>query len=75
VKLYALKCREGFLRVRADAYCCVELAKASVFPEEKYSALAEYLNTAVQLGFPDVRITELLVTENEDFVFSPGLNS
>jgi hypothetical protein len=75
VKLYALKCREGFLRVSAEAYSCVELAKASVFPEEKYSALAEYLKTAVQLGFPDVRITELLVTENADFVFSPGLGS
>jgi len=75
VKLYALKCRDGFLRISADTYSCVELAKASVFPEEKYSALAEYLNTAGQLGFPDVRITELLVTENEDFVFSPGLSS
>ncbi|HWQ89640.1 MAG TPA: hypothetical protein VN374_06665 [Desulfitobacteriaceae bacterium] len=71
MKLYALKCRDGYLKVSADAYSCVELAKASVFPEEKYSALAEYLNAAGRLGFPDVRITELLVTENEDFLDFP----
>jgi hypothetical protein len=67
VKLYALKCRGGYLRVSTDTYSCVEMAKASVFPEDKFSTLADYVERARQQGFSDVRITQLLVTECEDF--------
>jgi len=42
--------------------------KASVFPKEKFSTLKEYLERAKRNGLIDVRIVELLVIENEDFI-------
>jgi hypothetical protein len=42
--------------------------KASVFPLEKSSVLKEHLKRAKRSGLVEVRIVELIVTENEDFI-------
>ena len=69
IKLYALKCKDGYLRVsNTDCYQCVEMDKASVFPLEKSTVLKENLERAKNNGMVDVRIVELIVTENEDFM-------
>jgi|GEM_PF-5769663 hypothetical protein len=49
-------------------YQCVEMDKASVFPLEKSSVLKEHLKRAKRSGLVEVRIVELIVTENEDFI-------
>ena len=69
IKLYALKCKDGYLRVsNMDCYQCVKMDKASVFPLEKLSVLKENLEKAKNNGMVDVRIVELIVIENEDFI-------
>lgn len=42
--------------------------KASVFPKEQFSHLKEHLDRAKKNGLINVRIVELLVTENEGFI-------
>ncbi|MHB8126636.1 MAG: hypothetical protein ACYDEJ_13560 [Desulfitobacteriaceae bacterium] len=73
MKLYALKCLGGYLKVSSDIYQCVKLEKASVFPKEKLSCFPEYINRAGKMGFVNVTVVELKVIENEDFVFSPNI--
>ena len=51
-----------------ECYQCVEMDKASVFPLEKFSILKENLEGAKKTGMVDVRIVELIVTENEDYI-------
>ena len=69
IKLYALKCKDGYLKVsNTDCYHCVEMDKASVFPLEKFTVLKENFERAKNNGMVDVRIVELIVTENEDFI-------
>lgn len=69
IKLYALKCQDGYLRVsNMECYQCVEMDKASVFPLEKLSVLKEILERAKKNGLVAVRVVELIVTENEDFI-------
>lgn len=69
MKLYALKYDDGYLRVsNIEDYQCVAMDKASVFPKEKLSTLKEHLDRAKGNGLNNVRIVELVVTENEDFI-------
>jgi hypothetical protein len=70
MKLYALKCPDGYLKVSANTCCCVELEKASVFPKEKLSCFPDYINTAGRSGFSNVKVVELIVKENEDFIYN-----
>jgi hypothetical protein len=70
MKLYALKCPDGYLKASGNTCSCVELEKASVFPKEKFSCFPDYINTAGKSGFVNVKVVELIVEENEDFVYN-----
>lgn len=70
MKLYALKCQDGYLKVNGNSYCCVGLEKASVFPVEKLSCFPDFINFAGKSGFANVKVVELIVKENEDFVYN-----
>ena len=68
MKFYALKCEDGYLRIiNNESYECVKMDKASVFPKEKLPSLQEHLERTKKNGLINVRIVELIVTENEDY--------
>ncbi|HWQ71902.1 MAG TPA: hypothetical protein VN370_06215 [Desulfitobacteriaceae bacterium] len=70
MKLYALKCPDGYLKVSGNSCCCVELEQASVFPREKLSCFPDYINIVGKSGFVKIRVVELIVKENEDFIYN-----
>jgi hypothetical protein len=65
MKLYALKCDQGYLR-RAETGCqLVQLEKATVVNETGLEGLVTFAATAGQAGFINIYIIELLVTEGK----------
>jgi hypothetical protein len=72
VKLYALKCTQGYLRCSADEECrFVGLNKASVYNSASDAALREAHSRALLAGFTDLRLVELTLTERD--YYSPKL--
>lgn len=62
MKLYALKCRDGYLRLAPDeSFTLVKLDKASVYPSEKKSRLIDFVQQHQEIEA--LRLVELILTE------------
>ena len=72
VKLYALKCTQGYLRCSGDLECrFVELNKASVYKSYSDAALCEARRRALLAGATDLRLVELTLTERDYYSPKP----
>ena len=72
VKLYALKCTQGYLRCSVDQECrFVGLNKASVYKSYSDAALHEAHSRALLDGATELRLVELALTERD--YYSPKL--
>ncbi len=71
LKLYALKCRSGYIKNDLndlkEGYKCVDLKKASVYDENGLDKINEVMKLAEKNGFTDVRIVELEIIERDPY--------
>ncbi|MDW7730616.1 MAG: hypothetical protein SCJ94_11530 [Bacillota bacterium] len=72
VKLYALKCNQGYLRCSGDEECrFVTLNKASVYISASDVALLEARSRVLLAGATDLRLVELTLTERDYYSPEP----
>lgn len=65
MKLYALKCVQGYLRKTASGCLTVNLEKATVVAESGLLEMEAFAQVAKEEGFLDIRLVELTVTEGD----------
>lgn len=65
MKLYALKCDQGYLRKTESGCQSVRLEKATVVNQTGLEGLETLAVAAGKAGFPNIYIIELLVTEGK----------
>jgi len=66
LKLYALKCKRGYIRYSSDSGCtCVGLEKATVFNCPDQRELVEAQRYAVAAGMESLRVVELQIAEKD----------
>ncbi|MFZ5974043.1 MAG: hypothetical protein ACOYU3_01365 [Bacillota bacterium] len=63
MKLYALKCTQGYLRKTETGCQSVKLEKATVVDASGLQRMEAFANTAKEAGYTDVCLIELIVTE------------
>lgn len=64
IKLYALKCRGGYIKNSSEQGCrCVPLSKASVFNDP--GSLEDIVHLAVRQGITDIKRIELTIMERD----------
>ena len=65
MKLFALKCDQGYLR-RTESGCqCVNLEKATVVKETDLVGVDALVENAAQAGYQNIYLIELLVTKGK----------
>lgn len=63
MKLFALKCDQGYLR-RIESGCqCVNMEKATVVSETDLAGMDALAESARQAGYQNIYLIELLITE------------
>jgi len=63
MKLYALKCDQGYLR-RTESGCqTVKLDKATVVDESGLQEMETFAEAASEAGFTNIYLVELVITE------------
>ncbi len=66
VKLYALKCENGYIKSLDNAYELVSLARASVFAKASHPALLELQGRIERNNkLENLRIVELIIEESD----------
>lgn len=65
VKLYALKCDQGYIRYREGECQCVKLEKAGVYPAPDNPDLVEAAAAAGKARFENLKIVELTLEEKD----------
>lgn len=65
VKLYALKCDQGYIRYHEGACQCVKLDKAGVYPAPDSPGLAEAAAAAGRAEFNNLIIVVLALEEQD----------
>ncbi len=65
VKLYALKCEQGYIRYREGECQCVKLEKAGVYPAPDNPGLGEAAAAAGRAEFNNLKIVELTLEEKD----------
>ena len=63
LKLYALKCDQGYLRKMESGCQCVNIEKATVVNATGLAAMDTLCENARQAGCQNIYLIELLVTE------------
>ncbi len=65
IKLYALKCKDGYIKEDAQKLQCVGINKASVYGKDSLEKINQLLKKAEKAGFANPRLVELTITEKE----------
>ena len=65
VKLYALKCEQGYIRYREGECQCVKLEKAGVYPDPDNPDLVEAAAAAGRDKLNNLKIVELTLEEKD----------
>ncbi len=65
IKLYAIKCLEGYLKKTPDGFEYVGLNKASVYNNKDSPELSELHQLASKAGASQIRIVELDIIEKD----------
>lgn len=65
MKLYALKCDQGYLRRTESGSHLVAIEKATVVPENGIPAMDALAEYAARSGCQDIHLVELLVSEGD----------
>jgi hypothetical protein len=65
MKLFALKCDQGYLRKTESGCQCVNLEKASVVKEPDLLNMNILAENAFQAGYQNIYLIELVVTEGK----------
>jgi len=63
IKLYALKCRDGYIKETSGGLQRVELKKASVYDKDNLNKAKGILEKAEEAGFVGIHLVELTITE------------
>lgn len=76
MKLYALKCDDGYLKRDQEKGCIiVSIEKASVFDENNPGAIEPLLKEIRGKGWGQIKLVELSIVEKEDFTGGVKLKS
>jgi hypothetical protein len=65
MELIIIKSKDRYIRVKEDAYLCVNLDKASVFPMEKIETARAHEQKLKNENFKHVRLKKLVLTEED----------
>lgn len=65
VKLYALKCDQGYIRYREGSLSSVKLEKAGVYPAPDNPGLEEAAEAARRAKLSNLKIVELTLEERD----------
>ena len=65
IKLYVLKCQDGYIKETSEGLQCVELKKASVYDKKNLNKAKGLLEKAEEAGVTGIHLVELTITEKQ----------
>ncbi len=64
-ELLVIKCGDEYIRVNSEEYSACKLDKTSVFPVAQLNIVQEHIEKMKVLGFKDLSIKKLIITEED----------